>query len=116
MGAAESVTPESPTIVRTTTPAQVQSPIVVSGQVDNRLQQNKSTATYTVNIPGSPNRTLRASRIQSIGADYVEVDAMEALTKEEMEQRFLEIVVSWYAPSWLVNELAICVSYASTVE
>ena len=96
MGAVESVTPESPTIVRTTTPAQVQSPIVLGGQlqVDNRLQQNRGTSTYSVNIPGSPTRTLRASRIQSIGADYVEVDTMEALTKEEMEQRFLEIVVS----------------------
>ena len=98
MGAVESVTPESPTIVRTTTPAQVQSPIaiVLGGQlqVDNRLQQNRGTSTYSVNVPGSPTRTLRASRIQSIGADYVEVDTMEALTKEEMEQRFLEIVVS----------------------
>ena len=31
----------------------------------------------------------------TVGSDYVDISAMEALSKEEMEERFLEIVVSF---------------------
>lgn len=99
MGAAES-NPESPQRTRTI-PANNGTTLLNTGDIhvgSSFIQHTNSSASYSLNA-NSP--TLRGSRAvfdkrslhAPIGSDFVEVDAMEALTKEEVEQRFLEIVV-----------------------
>ncbi len=98
MGAAES-NPESPHRTRTT-PANNGTPVTVNTTdiANSFIQHTNNSAIYSLNtsptFARNPRATFDKRSLHSlIGSDFVEVDAMEALTKEEVEQRFLEIVV-----------------------
>ncbi len=91
MGAAESNPESSPS--RTTPPT-------LNNSVDplsSFIQHTNNSASYSIGTSPTLNKGLRASfdkRTLPLGSEFVEVDAMEALTMEQMEKRFLEIVVS----------------------
>lgn len=54
----------------------------------------------------SPKQSVRRSTLDKRpGADFVDVNAMDTLTNEEMEKRFLEIVVS--LPCLCVSEVCV---------
>ncbi len=98
MGAAES-NPESPSRVWNTTPINlVNNATLNNNSVDplsSFIQHTNSSASYSIGPSPTLNRGPRASfDKRTLGSDFVDVDAMEALTMEQMEKRFLEIVVS----------------------
>ncbi len=96
MGAAESNPESSPS---RTTPSHINNP-TLNNSVDplsSFIQHTNNSASYSIGTSPTLNKGLRASfdkRTLPLGSDFVDVDAMEALTMEQMEKRFLEIVVS----------------------
>ncbi|XP_064401221.1 formin-like protein 2 isoform X3 [Halichondria panicea] len=103
MGAAES-NPESPSRVWNTTPINlVNNATLNNNSVDplsSFIQHTNSSASYSIGPSPTLNRGPRAAfDKRTLGSDFVDVDAMEALTMEQMEKRFLEIVESMDLPN-----------------